>query len=99
MSKNQREKKTIRLMIGLYCRGHHGTPGDICESCRELLKYAEMKLDRCPFPKKPKCSHCTVHCYDRAHRAAIKEVMRYAGPRMLLKHPIAALMHQLGISE
>jgi hypothetical protein len=27
-------------------------------------------------------------------RARIKEVMRYAGPRMLYRHPILALWHQ-----
>jgi len=34
-----------------------------------------------------------VHCYAPEMREKIKEVMRYAGPRMLLSHPILAIAH------
>jgi hypothetical protein len=34
-----------------------------------------------------------VHCYQREIRAQVREVMRYAGPRMLLRHPILAITH------
>ena len=39
------------------------------------------------------CSQCRVHCYAPAQRAAIKDVMRYAGPRMLLRHPVMTIHH------
>ena len=97
MSKNAHEKQTVRWMIESYCRGKHGTRGALCETCRELADYADLKLEKCPFEKKPKCKDCTVHCYNKRNREAIRGVMRYAGPRMLFRHPIAALRHQLGV--
>ena len=48
----------------------------------------------CPFiATKTFCSQCRVHCYAPAQRQAIKDVMRYAGPRMLLRHPVMAVHH------
>ena len=99
VEKNQREKKTIRLMIAMFCRGKHGTRDDLCNPCRELAEYAVKKLEDCPYKKKPKCKDCKVHCYDNDHRKMIKEVMGYSGKRMLFTHPVAALLHQMGMSE
>lgn len=36
---------------------------------------------------------CPVHCYKRDMRERMRQVMRYAGPRMLWVHPVAALRH------
>lgn len=92
----EREKKTITEMIGLYCHDHHNTKGkdDLCEECRNLLTYAFARIDHCVFnPEKPTCKNCTIHCYAPAKKEKIKEVMRYAGPRMMLHKPILALAH------
>ncbi|MGO9310106.1 MAG: nitrous oxide-stimulated promoter family protein [Spirochaetia bacterium] len=89
-----REKRTVETMIGMYCRAHHGGEGDVCDECRRLLAYAIRKIDNCPFQKaKPVCAHCEVHCYPRREREQIKRVMRFAGPRMLVRHPVLALLH------
>ncbi len=93
MSKREREKESIGLMIGIYCRGNHHTDKVLCEDCRELLVYAEQRLSACPFAAKPACRDCTIHCYSPDRRKAIQAVMRYAGPRMLLHAPLAALGH------
>ncbi len=54
------------------------------------------RLDRCVYgPEKPTCFTCPIHCYRREMRDAIREVMRYAGPRMLKRHPILAIAHVL----
>jgi hypothetical protein len=93
-----REKKTIRAMIAIYCRGNHPEErnGTLCTECQTLLDYAFARLDRCPSSvKKPPCAKCSVHCYKPALRERIKSVMRYAGPRMLVKHPLLALHHWL----
>jgi hypothetical protein len=91
-----REKGTIGAMIRLYCRGHHEAAEALCEECQRLEDYALGRLDRCPFgAAKPTCARCTIHCYKPAMRARIREVMRYAGPRMLLRHPVLALRHQV----
>lgn len=91
-----REKKTVRKMIAIFCRGHHGSRGAVCQECEELLAYAMCRLDRCPFAaEKPACSKCPIHCYSPSMRDRILEVMRYAGPRMPLRHPVLAVRHKL----
>jgi hypothetical protein len=90
----QRERKTIQVMIRLYCRHHHHMAEALCPECQQLVDYAMQRIDRCPFKeKKPTCANCTVHCYKPAMRQQVRQVMRYAGPRMLLYHPFLAVMH------
>jgi hypothetical protein len=94
-----REQRTIAAMIALYCRGHHrervGRRG-LCAECAALDAYAAQRLDRCVFgPEKPTCFNCPIHCYKRDMREAIREVMRWAGPRMLRRHPVLAILHVL----
>lgn len=91
-----RELKTVRVMIGLYCRDKHGGGPDLCEECLALWDYAKQRVDLCPFrADKPTCVNCTVHCYKPAMREEMKAVMRYAGPRMAWLHPILSLLHYL----
>ncbi len=66
----------------------------MCTECRSLLDYAHGRLDTCPFHEsKPACNHCEVHCYSRGMRERVKKVMRYAGPRMMFRHPVLSLYH------
>lgn len=89
-----REWTTIQTMIRLYCRDFHGGRRLLCAECDELLTYAEQRLAKCPFSEeKPTCVSCPVHCYEVEMRELVQVVMRYAGPRMLLRHPILALLH------
>ena len=90
----RREKKTIEAMLRIYCAALH-EPGDVlCSECQELLAYAHQRLDVCPFQEaKPACNHCTVHCYSARMRERVKEVMRFAGPRMMFRHPLLSLFH------
>lgn len=90
-----REKKTVELMIRLYCRKKEKNTV-LCPACEELLHYARARLERCPFgEKKTSCKHCTVHCYKPAMRKRMQQVMRFSGPRMLLYAPWQALLHLL----
>jgi hypothetical protein len=89
----KRERRTIAAMIAIYCRDHHGG-GALCSACRGLLDYATERLVRCPFGEdKPTCLNCPVHCYRPVQRDEVRAVMRYAGPRMLWRHPVLALLH------
>ncbi|MDZ7750973.1 MAG: nitrous oxide-stimulated promoter family protein [Gammaproteobacteria bacterium] len=91
-----REKRTISAMVAIYCRHHHATSAVPCEACRTLLAYARRRLEVCPFQEaKPACNHCQVHCYSPTMRERVKEVMRYAGPRMVLRHPVLSVYHLL----
>ena len=84
-------------MVGIYCSAHHGDGRDgVCENCRKFLDYAEVRLDKCPYGNdKPTCSNCPIHCYKPERRDQAKAIMRYAGPRMLLKHPLLTIAHKL----
>jgi hypothetical protein len=91
----RRELKTVRVMIELYCRAHHeADAGGLCSECRELWDYARQRVERCPFGlDKPTCLNCTVHCYKPRRREQIREVMRFAGPRMSWRHPVLTIFH------
>ena len=90
----KRERRTIEVMIGLYCRSHHKRKVGLCNDCSELLSYTMARLYRCRFKEdKPTCLQCQVHCYKPRMRERVREVMRYSGPRMLLRHPVLAVAH------
>lgn len=87
LSRIEEEKQTIEQMIHFYCR-HKEKNQALCSACSELLKYAHQRLEHCPFGERKKtCRQCTVHCYHPKMRQKIKEVMRFAGPRMIWYHP------------
>ena len=91
-----REEKTIRAMISLYCREKHNTAQGLCPECQALADYAQLRLQKCPYQQmKTACAQCPTHCYKVDMRAYVREVMRFAGPRMLLRHPVLALAHLL----
>ncbi|MGQ9591353.1 MAG: nitrous oxide-stimulated promoter family protein [Planctomycetota bacterium] len=92
----RREKRTVLVLMRVYCRGVHGRPRGLCASCRELLRYAFARLRRCPYAaEKPTCAHCPIHCYRPEMRERIRAVMRYAGPRALFWRPLLAIAHLL----
>jgi hypothetical protein len=94
-----RELRTLDAMLRLHCADHHHAAPrsaelDLCADCATLLSYARKRLAACPFgTDKPTCANCQVHCYGPAQREAVRGIMRCAGPRMLFRHPILALMH------
>jgi hypothetical protein len=91
-----RERRTVATMVALRCRDLHGTEGELCAECRTLGDYADYRLVKCPYgDEKPTCVNCPIHCYAKAEREQMKEVMRYSGPRMLLRHPALAIRHML----
>lgn len=93
MNRIEREKATVSAMIGYYCRKNHGQK-ILCSSCDELKKYAILRLDKCRYGNdKPKCKACPVHCYSKENRQKIKEVMKFAGPAMIFRHPVLAFYH------
>lgn len=93
MSKIEREKRVVEMMIRLYCKKKEKN-SELCTSCAELIEYAHKRLDMCKFGNgKPSCKRCPVHCYKPAMRERVRAVMRFSGPRMILHHPIAALQH------
>ena len=93
-----REYHTVLAMFGIYCRDKHKQTRpageELCAECSELRDYAITRLCKCVFAEgKPTCAKCPVHCYKPDMREKISAVMRHAGPRMLLAHPVLAIRH------
>lgn len=90
----ERELGTVQAMIETYCHEQHATGNGLCPNCETLAEYARLRLQKCPFQEgKTTCAKCPVHCYKPDARQEIRTVMRYAGPRMLYRHPRMALWH------
>ena len=96
-TRRAREFATIGAMLRMYCRSHHGAKyAALCDDCTALHDHARRRLQRCVFGEaKPTCANCTVHCYKADMRARIRTVMRWAGPRMLWRHPLLAIRHMI----
>jgi hypothetical protein len=90
-----REHETFRCMARIYCRRHHvRAGGGLCADCESLMRYAARRLEKCPYgADKPTCANCPVHCYKPAQREKARNIMRFAGPRMIWRHPVRALTH------
>lgn len=96
-NRRAREFKMIAAMLRMYCRSKHGTRqvAALCDECAELHNYAFRRLERCVFGEaKPTCANCAVHCYKAAMRNRIRQVMRWAGPRMPWHHPVMTFSHK-----
>lgn len=95
----QRERDTIEAMVNIFCAGKHKGPiashsNVLCKECTSTLSYALQRIDFCPHKsEKPSCANCSVHCYRGEWAEKIKQLMRYAGPKMIFKHPILAFFH------
>ena len=103
----ERDAQTLRAMAQMYCKDHHATSSKsagggrgrnaenaaLCEQCSAVLAYSLERTAKCPHEHKGNCKECSIHCYKPDMRAAIKEIMSYAGPRMLYAHPLLALRY------
>lgn len=92
-----RERHTMAMMVEIYCHARHDHPSSaLCADCQEFLDYADLRLEKCPYGEdKPTCANCPIHCYKPGPRARARMIMRYSGPRMLLRHPYLAIAHKL----
>ena len=96
MTKIEREKQTIKIMVEIYCKKKHGCKNELCGECQEFLEYAHKRLSFCKFgEEKSTCSRCPIHCYKKDMKAKVKEIMRFSGPRMILYKPSEVIRHAL----
>jgi hypothetical protein len=99
--------RLLGKFVEVYCDGRHSgiehvtvTLSDglgsrmICPECRSFLEYAIVKRVNCPLvDEKPSCKHCRVHCYDKLHREKVKEIMAFAGLRLMLRGRLDYIWH------
>ncbi|KAF0249083.1 MAG: hypothetical protein FD167_1507 [bacterium] len=92
----ERENKTIKAMIEIYCKKNHKSNIGSCSECRQIYDYASYRITRCPHKdNKPACTTCEIHCFSLKMKEEIKKIMRFSGPRMLIHHPILSLFHYI----
>ena len=94
----RREQRTIRAMLQIWCEAQplhqRSRYGELCAGCAGLYEYASYRLVKCPYGEdKPTCVKCPIHCYGHEKKVAMQNVMRFSGPRMLLRHPVLAIRH------
>lgn len=95
MSRIDNEKRVVEQMVKLYCLRKLHFPA-IDDEHKALIAYAHKRLDGCKFSEqKPACKRCPIHCYKPDMREKIRAIMRWAGPRMIIYDPIAAIRHLL----
>ena len=88
-----REKEVVSKMIELYCHKKL-VLRELSDEYKELMEYAHRRLDGCKYGEnKPACKRCPIHCYKPEMREKIRAIMRWAGPRMMIYDPIAAIRH------
>ncbi len=81
-------------MIEIYCKRQHHSKNGLCAQCQPLLDYAMQRIAKCPYKdNKPTCAQCPIHCYKSDMRAQVRQVMKEAGPWMLIYHPVLAFFH------
>lgn len=96
----RRDEKTLYAMASIFCSAHHVASDDpgaslqgLCPACAATIAYSIERTQRCPHDHKGNCEDCDIHCYRPEERARIREIMAYAGPRMLTKHPILTFFY------
>lgn len=89
----EREIRNFAYMVAVFCRSRHSSEVP-CESCAALLAAVSIKLRMCPFGEgKSACGRCRRNCFGGDLHSRTQQVMRVAGPRMLLRHPLQTLEH------
>lgn len=99
--------RLIGKFVEVYCAGKHrgaerspvALPADmgernLCPECASFLHYAITKRLKCPLEsEKPTCKHCRIHCYDRPRREKVREIMSYAGRRLMMRGRLDYVWH------
>lgn len=81
---------TDAVRLGVYRKK---TPA-LCPECEAHLAYGEKRRAFCPKDPKPFCANCDVHCYRSEEREWERQMMRYSGPRSMLRgHAIDGIKH------
>lgn len=91
------EAQTLRAMVGLYCGENTARREGPANAVPPAKRFSPMRSSAWPpvptGPRSPVCAKCRIHCYRAGEKAFAREVMRHAGPRLLLAHPVLSLRH------
>ena len=99
--------RVLTDFVRVYCRARHpgrplekvegtdigGVETPLCRECAELVAYARERRRRCPLDPKPSCKKCPVHCYRKDYRDKVREIMAFAGRKMIMRGRLDYLWH------
>ena len=86
-----RDRKILEAMGRIFCKAHHSgekDPYGLCPSCRETVEATLVRTAVCPYGHEGNCQDCDIHCQRGEAQERIREIMRYAAPRMVFRHPL-----------
>ena len=90
-SRTENDRRVLEAMGRKFCKAHHSgkkDPCGLCPSCRETVEATLARTAICPHGHEGNCQDCTTHCQRGEARERIREIMRYAAPRMVRRHPL-----------
>ena len=89
----EKDRATLEAMGRIFCKAHHAERKDasgLCASCRQTVDATLARTESCPYAHVGNCEDCDIHCQHGEARDCIREIMRYAAPRMTFRHPLMA---------
>ena len=106
-SRQKKDIRLLGTFIEVYCAAKHRSAvrsavdlpsgsGTLlfCPECTTFFEYTIFKRLRCPLEaEKPSCKHCRIHCYDKPRREKVREIMSYAGRRLMMRGRLDYLWH------
>lgn len=100
MEEIRRQKKhdIVVQMVDIYCSGnkHKLDENGKCADCDLLLRYSKSRTDRCPYINETLfCSNCPTPCYRPDMKERMRDLMKYAGPRLFFKRPFTVIWHMI----
>jgi hypothetical protein len=108
LSKLQKQDiRLIGKFVEVYCNGKHqpreklpfNLPENLgerqlCDECADFMEYSVARRLKCPLEvEKPSCKHCRIHCYAPKQREKIREIMSYAGKKMMMRGRLDYIWH------
>ncbi|MDO5118314.1 MAG: nitrous oxide-stimulated promoter family protein [Eggerthellaceae bacterium] len=90
-----KDRKTLEAIGRIYCSGNHAQPekdsAGLCPRCRETVEATLQRTVVCPYGHEGNCQDCSIHCQRGEAQERIRQMMRYAAPRMTFRHPLMTL--------
>lgn len=108
MDSSANDRKTLVAIFAIYCGAYHGevdfagdkrayvrakNKSELCDKCKELVDCMMERVQNCPNGHEQNCEDCETKCQRGEDAERIREVMRFAAPRMLARHPIMTLRY------
>ena len=94
-TQSEKDLRTLRAIGCMYCKAHHASsvkgPHGLCEECTATVAFTHERTKNCPYGHAHNCQDCTTKCNRGQQQQRVKAMMRYAAPRMLLRHPLMTM--------